>query len=99
MPSPERPMVDGELLFLQLAGAISQKVEEVRSAPFPMDLWDIPTIAHVFKRTELQVRQCMVCRPDFPKAARFRSEGGGRSHALYKASDVLTWADKFKDKN
>jgi hypothetical protein len=92
-------MVDGELLFLKLVAAISQKVEEARSTPFPMDLWDIATIAHVFKRAELQVRQCMVCRPDFPKAVRPPAEGAASRPALYRAADVLAWANKFKDKD
>ena len=99
MPLPERPIVDGELLFLQLGAAISQKVEEARSVPFPMDLWNIATIALVFKRTELQVRQYMVCRPDFPKAVRLPSRDAAKAQALYRPADVLAWADKFKDKD
>jgi len=91
-------MVDGELLPLKSSATIYQKVEEARSAPFPLDLWNISIIAHVFKRTELQVRQCMVCRPDFPKAVRRSSEGTG-DRAPYKAADVLAWADKFRDKD
>lgn len=92
-------MTDGELLFLQLAAAISQQIEKTPPAPFPVDLWDIATIARVFKRSEMEVRQYMACRPDFPKAARAPSGKTGRGQALYRPSEVLAWAGKFRDKD
>ena len=38
--------------------------------PIEIDLWDVATIARLLKRNESQVRNRIVCLPDFPKAIR-----------------------------
>jgi predicted DNA-binding transcriptional regulator AlpA len=97
-PSPEKgtPMPDDE--FIQkLAAALAAQLQP--PIPVSIDLWDVATIARVLKRSETQVRNRMICLPDFPKAIRLPMAGGGRGQPLYRAYEVLTWIGKYQDKN
>lgn len=67
--------------------------------PVQIDLWDVATIARVLKRSETQVRNRLICLPDFPKAIRLPVAGGGRGQPLYKATEVLEWAGKYQDRH
>jgi predicted DNA-binding transcriptional regulator AlpA len=64
--------------------------------PFEIDLWDVATIARLLKRNESQVRNRIVCLPDFPKAIRLPTASGPR---LYRAAEVLVWVGKYQDKD
>jgi hypothetical protein len=90
--------VDTDLIS-QLAAAIAKHVKPAPAIPLEIDMWDIATIAAVFKRSESQVRERMACLPDFPKAIRLPSSTAGRGQALYPALEVLAWAKKYRDKN
>lgn len=84
-------------LIQQIAAAVAQHVQP--AVPVNVDLWDIATIARVFKRSEMQVRERMACLPDFPKAIRLPSTRSGRGQALYRATEVLEWAGKYQDRH
>ena len=81
----------------QVAAAVAAHIQP--PVPVQVDLWDIATIARVFKRSEMQVRERMACLPDFPKAIRLPSTRTGRGQALYRAIEVLAWAAKYQDKH
>ena len=82
----------------EILEAILQKLSE-KSVPIQIDLWDVETIARVFKRSETQVRNRMICLPDFPKAIRLPAASGGRSRPLYRATEVLEWTRKYQDRH
>lgn len=64
--------------------------------PVSIDLWDVSTIAAYLKRSESNVRERLCPLPDFPKAIRLPSQAG-RGHPLWKASEVIAWAEKYRE--
>ena len=60
--------------------------------PVSVDLWDTEHLAAYFKRSVSRVRSDIVCLPTFPKPVRLAV--AGRSQALYKAREVIAWAEK-----
>lgn len=86
------PVID-DALIERLAAALAAQL--LPPIPFEIDLWDVATIARLLKRNESQVRNRMVCLPDFPKAICLPVNGGPR---LYRAAEVLAWAGKYQDK-
>jgi hypothetical protein len=83
-------------LINRLAAALAQHVPP--PIPLQVDLWDIATIAAYLKRSESQVRERMVCLPDFPRAIRLPSTTGSRGQALYRAIEVIAWTMKYQEK-
>lgn len=69
------------------------------SAPIPLAhaLWDTATIATYLNRSDAAVRERVTPLPDFPKAIRLPSKQGVGS-PLYKAIEVITWAEKYREK-
>jgi hypothetical protein len=84
-------------LIQQMAAAVAQHLQP--AIPVSVDLWDVATIARVLKRSESQVRNRLICLPDFPKAIRLPVEGGGRGKPLYRANEVLDWTRKYQDRH
>lgn len=80
----------------RLAAALAKQTTP--AIPISIDLWDISTIAQFLKRNESVVRERIACKPDFPAAIRLPTESGKRGHPLYKAKDVIQWADKYMEK-
>lgn len=84
-------------LIQQMAAAVAQHLQP--AIPVNVDLWDVATIARVLKRSESQVRNRLICLPDFPKAIRLPVDGGGRGKPLYRANEVLDWTRKYQDRH
>lgn len=84
-------------LIQQMAAAVAQHLQP--AIPVHVDLWDVATIARVLKRSESQVRNRLICLPDFPKAIRLPVDGGGRGKPLYRANEVLDWTRKYQDRH
>lgn len=84
-------------LIQQMAAAVAQHLQP--AIPVQIDLWDVATIARVLKRSESQVRNRLICLPDFPKAIRLPVEGGGRGKPLYRANEVLDWTRRYQDRH
>ncbi len=59
--------------------------------PVSVDLWDTKHISAYLKRSLDTVRDDIVCLPSFPKAIRLPTPG--RAQALYKAREVIAWAE------
>ena len=87
------PVIDDSLIE-KLAAALAAQLPP--PIPIEIDLWDVATIARLLKRNESQVRNRLVCLPDFPKAIRLPVTGGPR---LYRAAEVLAWVGKHQDKD
>ena len=87
------PVIDNALIE-KLAAALAAQLPPL--IPVEIDLWDVATIARLLKRNESQVRNRLVCLPDFPKAIRLPVTGGPR---LYRAAEVLAWVSNYQDRN
>lgn len=84
-------------LIDRLAAAVAQHLQP--AIPLAVDLWDIKKVAALLKRSEAHVREHMACLPDFPKAIRLPTARAGRSQALYKATEILAWTEKYQDRH
>lgn len=84
-------------LIQRLSAALAGQLQP--PIPVDIDLWDVATIARLLKRSESQVRNRMICLPDFPKAIRLPVAGGGRGQPLYRASEILEWVEKYQDRH
>lgn len=67
-------MISETELIQQMAAVVAQHLQP--AIPVSVDLWDVATIARVFKRSESQMRNRLVCLLDFPKAIRLLVDGG-----------------------
>ena len=85
----------------ELITRLAAELANLMQPPIPVqiDMWDVATIARVLKRSETQVRNRMICLPDFPKAIRLPVAGGGRGQPLFRASEVLEWAGRYQDRH
>ncbi len=83
-------------LLDQLADEISQRIRP--AIPLSIDLWDSETIASYLKKSSRQVRERYAVMPGFPQAIRLPSGGTEKSHPLWKASEVIRWAEKYQEK-
>lgn len=81
-------------LVEKLAMAVAKQLRP--GIPLSIDLWDVATIAQFLKRDPAVTRERITCLPDFPKAIRLPS-GKGRAHPLYKAVEVVAWAESYRE--
>ena len=66
------------------------------SIPVNVDLWDSETIAAYLKCSVSQVMQRYAPRPDFPRTIRLPSDRRGSPR--WKATEVIEWAESFREK-
>lgn len=78
---------------------LANRIAEAVSAPLPIDidLWDVKTIAQYLKRDTAVVRERICCLPTFPAAIRLPNARGQRMHPLWKASEVIAWAESYRE--
>ena len=62
--------------------------------PVAIDLWDTRHIAAYLKRSVDTVRDDIITLPTFPRPIRLPMRGAVRAQALYKARDVIAWAER-----
>ena len=79
-------------LIEQLAQALAHHIRP--TIPVSIDLWDTENVASYLKRSINRVRSDIVCLPSFPRPIRLPVQG--RSQALYKAREVIAWAESHK---
>lgn len=74
-------------------------LETLRQPPLPVeiDLWSADEIARYLKRERRTVMESYACLPNFPKAIRLPSKGV-RGQPLWKASEVIAWAERYQEK-
>lgn len=91
--SEETKSMDREINIDALADALMARM---RRLPVPLDveLWGIEDIAAYLKRSRSHVQQRYCPLPGFPRAIRL--PGGG--HPLYRASEVIEWAERHRDR-
>jgi hypothetical protein len=64
------------------------------SLPVSIDLWDTRNIGAYLKRSLDTVRDDIVTLPSFPRPIRLPMRGTTRAQALYKAREVIAWAER-----
>lgn len=70
-----------------------------RAVPLNVKLWTVEHIAEYLNRTVSQTRQAVICLPDFPAPYRLPvANGTRRAHPLYRASEVIEWVEKYRDR-
>jgi hypothetical protein len=62
--------------------------------PVTIDLWDTSNVAAYLKRSVDNVRKEIIPLPSFLKPIRLPV--AGRAQALYKAREVINWAEGFQ---
>lgn len=79
---------------LEMVAKLVQAIEKMQQPALPVsvDLWDTTHIAAYLKRSVNRVRSDIVCLPSFPRPIRLPVPG--RSQALYKAREVIAWAER-----
>lgn len=86
-------MSEVELEILQKLVTALERLQQP-AIPVAIDLWDTECLAAYFKRSISRVRSDIVCLPTFPKPIRLPV--AGRSQALYKAREVVAWAESHQ---
>jgi hypothetical protein len=81
-------MDSAEKLIEQLFERLAKPV-----VPVSVDLWDTKYIGAYLKRSVDNVRKEIVCLPSFPRPVRLPVHG--KAQALYKARDVIKWAESY----
>jgi len=79
--------IDNETID-KLADAVAKRAKEL---PVSVALWDTAAIGAYLRRSINRVRTDIVCLPTFPRPIRLPVPG--RSQALYKAREVIAWAE------
>ncbi|WP_321853857.1 hypothetical protein [Paraburkholderia tropica] len=83
----------------QIASALLEKLTAARPAiPVDIALWDAETIGTYLKRSTSVVRERVVCQPSFPVAIRIPTGAGQRGHALWRAAEVIAWAESHRER-
>lgn len=84
--------------MIELEELAHKIAEAMRPAmPVEIDLWDVKTIAAYLKRDPAVVRERICCLPGFPAAIRLPNAKGQRMHPLWKATEVIAWAESYRE--
>lgn len=85
----------------QLQRSLAEEFERQRqrtpAVPLSIDLWNFEIIGQYLKRDAQSVRNRVVCQPDFPTPIRLPSDAGNRAHPLWKATEVIKWAESHRN--
>lgn len=76
----------------RIAEAVAQLTKPEPELPVSVALWDTEAVGRYLRRSVNRVRSDIVCLPTFPRPIRLPVPG--RSQALYKAREVIAWAEK-----
>lgn len=77
---------------------IVDAIRSLRLIPPERDLWDGEAVASYLKRSKAHTMNKLVVLPSFPKAIRLPSDGAGRGQPLFKAIEVMQWAESYQEK-
>lgn len=90
-------MITEESIIDRLASAVAARISPAIS--LDVDLWDSEHIGAYLKRDARQVTERYAPLPDFPKAYRLPTPGGGRGQPLWRACEIIEWAEKYREKS
>lgn len=75
----------------RVAEAVAERIKP--ELPVEVALWDTERIGVYLRRSINRVRSDIVSQPTFPRPIRLPVSG--RSQALYKAREVIAWAESY----
>lgn len=78
-----------------IAAAVAARIAPV--IPIDIDLWGAAEIGSYLKVGHRQVLERYAPLPDFPKAIRLPTQGGGHGQPRWKASEIIAWTDKYQE--
>lgn len=81
----------------KLVGAFVAAMEKIQRLPVEIDLWDTEMVASYLKRSHVTTRDTIIVQPSFPKPIRL--PGRARANPLFKAREVIAWAESFQSKS
>lgn len=79
----------------RLAAAVAERI--TRPIPIQVELWSADEIAAYLKVCRSYVIDHYSKLPDFPPAIRLPSVGSGSGRPRWRASEVIAWAEKYKE--
>jgi hypothetical protein len=94
-------------LIERLAVALSKQLTPL--VPLSVRLWSAEAIAAYLQRSTAVVRERIVTLPNFPQPIRLpaatspasakaaKAGGPGRSQPLWKAAEIIAWAESYRD--
>ncbi len=82
-------------LIERLADELGKRLKP--AVPLNVALWDIAIIAAYLQRDSDSVRERIACLPDFPTPIRLPSATKRGAHPLYKAVEVIAWAESYRE--
>ena len=82
--------------LLQVLERITDKLNA--AVPLDIDLWSSDQIAAYLKKDRRKVMERIACLPDFPRAIRLPSTTGGKGQPLWKAKEVIAWAESYQER-
>lgn len=91
--------MDNKMSTEQILEKLLERLSAVIQSPAPQQpisiaLWTTNDIAAYLHRSKDRVYSDIVCQPSFPKPIRLPVKG--RAQALYKAREVIAWAEKYQ---
>jgi hypothetical protein len=89
--APDSARADDLTKTIEKVANALEALSAVAMIPLQYDSWDVDHIARYMKRSADTVRREIVVQPSFPKPMRI--PGAGRSHALWKAREVVAWLE------
>ena len=78
----------------KLASAVAGKIRP--AVPIRVALWDSDDVSSYLRVSKNQLTR-YTPRPDFPKPIRLPTQSGGYGHPLWKAEQVIKWAESYHD--
>jgi predicted DNA-binding transcriptional regulator AlpA len=79
-----------ETLFMILEG-IGRRMNA--TVPYDVGFWSVKEIAAYLKKSRATVQKKIVNLPGFPKAIQLPAADGGYGQSLWKAKEVMEWAN------
>lgn len=88
-------------LIERLAQELGKRLKP--SVPLSVALWTLEDVGTYLQRSARVVGERIAVLPDFPKPIRLPSassaaEKSGKSQPLWKAAEVIAWAEGYKEK-
>jgi hypothetical protein len=88
--------ISNEERLLHILERIAEKLNA--TVPLDVDLWSGDQIAAYLKQDRQTVMKRIICQPDFPRAIRLPSTTGGKGQPLWKAKEVIAWAESYQER-
>jgi hypothetical protein len=90
------PVGDFDIFAQKVAAALLAQMKP--PVPLSVDLWDTAMIGAYQKRNPRSVSERVVVVADFPRAIRIPSNGSTRPQPLWRATEVIAWAESYMDR-